>query len=49
MFKVRDLRSGEVKTVYAVMGPMFLFFTDGLWCVDEMGHYAPVEEGGAAC
>lgn len=44
MFKVRDLRNGEVRTVYSVNGILFLFFINGVWCWDTMDHYVPVEE-----
>ena len=44
MFKVRDLRNGTVRTVYATSGMYVLFFVDGLWCWDKYEFYAPVEE-----
>lgn len=44
MFKVRDMRNGTVRTVYATSGMYFLFFVDGLWCWDKYEFYAPVEE-----
>lgn len=44
MFKVRDLRNGTVRTVYGVLGPMFIFFIDDKWCIEDATHYVPVEE-----
>lgn len=42
MFKVRDLRNGTVRMVYATGGMYFLFYLDGMWCWDSMEFYEPV-------
>lgn len=44
MFKVRDLRNGQVRTVYAINGLYFMFFVDGVWCYDSIEFFEPVEE-----
>ena len=44
MFKVRDLRNGQMRTVYAISGLYFLFFVDGCWCWDKCEYYIPMEE-----
>ena len=41
MFKVISLRSGEERTVYAVVGSLFLFWK-GAWVYEEQKHYVPV-------
>ncbi len=45
MFKVKDKESGEVFTVYAVSGTMFLIFdrryTGGVWIWTPMDKYEP--------
>lgn len=41
MFKVRSLRSGKVRTVYAVVGSLFLFWRDGAWHYEESKYYVP--------
>lgn len=47
MFRVRHLKTGEVRTVYAVLSAMFfLFYVDGVWCCDYAANYAPEENGG---
>lgn len=50
MYKVRNIETGEVKTVFACSGLHFLFY-DGrdengnpLWSYGEMNQYEPVEE-----
>lgn len=43
MFKVKDNRTGAIKTAYDVSGIMLLFF-DGLeWYWDYMEYYRPME------
>lgn len=44
MYKVRDNRTGQVRTVYAVNGLLFLLFADGHWCWEDMSFYTPVED-----
>ena len=44
VFKVRDIRNGTVRTVYATNGMYFLFFVDGCWCWDKFEFYVPAEE-----
>lgn len=44
MFKVQNLHTGQVRTVYAVNGHFFLFYEEGHWFYDDIGQYAPVEE-----
>lgn len=43
MFKVVSTRSGEVRTVYAVVGSLFLFWK-GAWVYEEQKYYFPLEE-----
>lgn len=47
MFKVRDVGTGRVHTVYAVNGCLFLIFIDGelpRWEWRNMDHFEPVGE-----
>lgn len=44
MYKVRDNRTGQVRTVYFVTGRFFLLFGDCGWYWDDMGFYTPVED-----
>ena len=44
MYKVRDIRTGQMRTVYFVSGQFFLLFENGHWCWDDMGFYTPVED-----
>lgn len=41
MFKVRDKKTGEMFTVYAVNGALFLLYIDGVWTWEPMGKYQP--------
>ena len=41
MFKVRNIKGGNVRTVYAVCGTMFLMYEDGMWFYDDIAHYEP--------
>lgn len=41
MFKVMDKESGEVFTVYAVNGTLFLLYDGGVWTWEPMGKYEP--------
>lgn len=43
MFKVRSLRSGEVRTVFAVVGSKFLFWKDYAWVFEDIKYYIPEE------
>lgn len=43
MFKVRSLRSGKVRTVFAVVGSLFLFWKDSAWHYEENKYYIPEE------
>lgn len=43
MFEVKDIRVGEIKTVYAICGTMFMFYNNGDWYWDDMQYYEPVE------
>ncbi len=43
MFKVKDILTGEIKTVYDVSGIMFLFYNGEVWYYDNMESYKPVE------
>lgn len=45
MFKVQEIKTGKVRTVYAVSGTHFMFFEDGVWYWDSIGGYEPVREG----
>ena len=44
MYKVRDNRTGQVRTVYFVTGQFFLLFGDGHSYWDDMGFYTPGED-----
>ena len=44
MFKVRNIITGEIRTVYGVSGIMFLFHNGSVWFSDYMERYEPVEE-----
>lgn len=44
MYKVRDIRTGQMRTVYFVSGQFFLLFANGCWYWDDMGFYTPVED-----
>lgn len=41
MFKVRSLRSGNIRTVFAVVGSKFLFWKDYAWVFEDIEHYVP--------
>lgn len=43
MFKVKNIRTGEIKTAYAVCGIMFLFYNGIDWYCDDIANYKPVE------
>lgn len=43
MFKVKHLITGEIRTVYAVHGIMFLFYDETGWASDYIDRYEPVE------
>lgn len=43
MFEVRNIRTGEIKTVYAVCGIMFLFYNGYEWYCDYMAEFEPVD------
>ena len=44
MFKVRNIYTGEVETVYAVCGVSFLFYNGVQWYYGDMNQYEPVED-----
>ena len=43
MFKVRRKDSGDILTVYGLVGSMFLFYNGYEWYCDYMEHYEPLE------
>lgn len=43
MFKVRHKGTGEIYTVYAMVGIMFLFYNGHEWYCDNTEHYEPLE------
>lgn len=43
MFKVKNIKTGQVRTVYAVNGHYFMFYEEGHWLFEDMGLYAPLE------
>ena len=43
MYKVKNTETGEVRTVYALCGTMFLFHNGIEWHYDNMENYMPVE------
>ncbi|MBR5022829.1 MAG: hypothetical protein IKY18_06485 [Oscillospiraceae bacterium] len=43
MYKVKNIATGEVRTVYALCGTMFLFHNGLEWHYDNMEYYMPVE------
>lgn len=45
MFRVSDVRTGKVRTVYAVSGTLFLLYGEEGWFCDDMRNYVP--EGGS--
>lgn len=45
MYKVKNTETGEVRTVYALCGTMFLFHNGVEWHYDNMENYMPVEGG----
>lgn len=46
MFKVKHIRTGEIRTVYGWVNTMFLFYDqeDG-WIYKPMINYRPLKEG----
>ena len=44
MFKVKNVSTGEIRTVYAICGIMFMFYDGTAWVCDYMDQYEPVEE-----
>lgn len=44
MFKVREIKTGAVRTVYAVQGGLFLMYEAGVWFWDHIQKYEPIEE-----
>lgn len=43
MYKVKNIATGEVRTVYALCGTMLLFHNGLEWYYDNMENYIPVE------
>lgn len=44
MFKVKNIITGEIRTVYGINGIMFIFHNGTNWFYDDMELYAPVED-----
>ena len=44
MFKVKNIKTGQVRTVYAMHGNHFVFFENGYWVYEDMRLYVPVEK-----
>lgn len=48
MYKVKDKRTGEIVTVYALNGTMFLLFNGFEWYYDDIKNYEPADGGDSA-
>lgn len=48
MYKARDVRTGEIVTVYALNGTMFLLFNGLEWYYDDIKNYEPADSNDSA-